>query len=630
MPNRRFPCNFEAVAATAAVAALLVSVLASPASSHTRLAPRADGERGTAPHVVFSTLLGGEAGNFDGASDVTVDSSGNAVLVGSTESADFPTKSALQDSLEGSHDGFLAKFAPDGTLLFSTFLGGDEADSASAVAVDSSGAIYVAGSTSSDDFPVTDAYQVNRAGFSDVFVTKLSADGSTIVWSTLLGGSGIDSASDVTVDGTGRVIVTGEVSPVAAEIPTFPNVGAVQPLYAGGSSDAFVSTFSADGRELLASTLLDMQMQSGAGAPGRDAITAVRVLSGGTDVFVSGFAEFADGNGEIAFIARLDVHDGRMQRPESFIGLLFGAYPRARELLAHPETIGWKLTRGMLLRYPDAISDGSRRGGGGDLAMLAEGLCHPGPNGKCNDAVSLVRYTPDIVPTEFANLAPLNDFFLDAVSTDSQGALYIAGDLHTDRLTTINPFQPDFGGNNDVIVAALAPQSLEPAMVSFFGGDGFDTPSAITTDAEGNIFVAGVTTLSTTFPVTPDAVQSVPKGRNDAFLVKISAVGPFPELPDFALAFDPATVRVQRNTKVSVPLLLERIGGFVGGVKITPPSQVPGFKSPKKRPTVTGNSTLLKFKVKSTAPLGPTSFRFSGTDSEGRTRSATIQLEVVE
>ena len=260
--------------------------------------------------------------------------------------------------------------------------------------------------------------------------------------------------------------------------------------------------------------------------------------------------------------------------------------------------------------------------------MLADGLCHPGPNGKCDDVVSLVRYTPNLVPTAFANLTLLNEFFFDAQATDAQGAVYIAGDVFADRLTTVNPFQSEYGGNDDAVVAVLAPGSLETALVSFLGGDGFETPTAITTDADGNIFVAGVTTLSTAFPTTPGAFQSMPKGRNDAFLVKISAVGPFAEAPDFALVFDPATVQVERGAKVSIPLAIDRFGGFEGRVKITPPAQVPGFKSPKKKPSVPGTSTVLKFKVKADAPLGPTSFTFTGTDSDGRVRSATVTLDV--
>ncbi len=618
------------------VTAVFFVVLGSlPAPAQSRITPLAQptrGQRGTAPHVVYSTLLGGAEGNYDGASDVTVDAGGNAVVVGQTESSDFPTRNALQDSLEGNSDAFVAKFAPDGTLLFSTFLGGDENDSAAAVAVDASGAIYVGGSTNSDDFPIKNAYQSTRSAFTDAFVTKLSPDGSTIVWSTYLGGNGTDDVKDLTIDASGRVFVAGEVMPVSGGSATFPTVNAVQPAYAGGSSDTFVSLLSADGHELVASTLLDMRQRSGTGAPGRDVVFAVRVLPGRSDVFVSGSAESADENEEddLAFIARLGVPDAKQHGPQIFFELLFGAYPQVREALRHPELRGWKLTRGMLLRYPDAISDtpGPRRGADEEIVMIAEGLCHPGPNGRCDDINSLVRYAPDLDETEFANLSLLNEFFVDFPSVDAHGAVYIAGDLFADRLTAVNPFQPEYGGNDDAVVAVLAPGTLEPAMVSFLGGDGFDTPTGITTDADGNIFVAGLTTLSTVFPTTPGAFQSMPKGRNDAFLVKISPVGPFPDAPDFSLSFDPVTIQVSRGSKVSVPLLIERVGGFTGNVKITPPAQVPGFKSPKKKPTVPGDSTVLKFKIKADAPLGPTSFTFTGTDPDGRVRSATVTLDV--
>lgn len=620
--------RFTRLTTLVALSFLVAAGISAPA--RTRLAPQLPTQRGAAPQVVYATLLGGSNGNFDGASDVTVDSDGNAIIVGQTQSDDFPTRDALQDSLEGNSDAFVAKFAPDGTLLFSTFLGGDEPDSAAAVAVDAAGAIYVAGSTNSADFPLENPLQGSKGASSDAFVTKLSPDGSTIVWSTFLGGSGIDDALELTVDATGRVYVAGEVTPVSGGTATFPTVNAIQAGYGGGGSDAFVSSISADGQTLLASTLLDMWKQTNAGAPGRDVITAIRVLPGRSDVFISGLAEAADEEDELAFIARLGVPDAKALDPQIFIELLFGAYPQVQDALQHPELRGWKLTRGMLLRYPDAVSDtpGPRRGADQEIAMLADGLCHPGPNGKCDDIVSLVRYTPNVVPTEFANLALLNEFFFEAQATDAQGAVYIAGDLFNDRLTTVNPFQPAYGGNDDVVVAVLAPRTLEAAMVSFLGGDGFDLPTAITTDADGNIFVAGLTTQSTTFPTTPGAFQATPRGPNDAFLVKISPVGPFEEVPDFAVVFDPPTVPVQRGTKANIPLLIERFGGFTGRVKITPPAQVPGFKVPKKKPTVTGDSTVLKFKVKADAPLGPTSFTFTGTDPDGRVRTGTITLDV--
>lgn len=622
------------VSTLATVAVVLLACLAAP--SRTRLAPLATpaaSARGNVPHVVYSTLLGGAAGNFDGASDVAVDAAGNAIIVGQTESSDFPTRNALQDSLEGDSDAFVAKFAPDGTCLFSTFLGGDERDSASAVAVDSAGAIYVAGSTNSDDFPLVNAAQSTPGGSSDAFVTKLSADGSTIVYSTRIGGNGVDDASDLAVSLAGSAYVVGEVVPVSGDIATFPLVRATQMQYRGGGSDAFATFLSADGSEFAFSTLLDAGVAGGIG-PGRDRISSVRVNSVTDDVFVAGNVETSEDEPEHAFIGRFrpdTTTPGRGAPPEA----VWSYIEALNELLdsgtlTPPQEFAVKVVLAWLLGNPRAFDE--RQGGNGGasgIATIVEGYCHPNsPSTTCDEPAAFATFSPELEFDSATNLPVLREFFFDAGTTGPQNAIYIAGDIFSDRLTTVNPFQPAYGGNDDVVVAVLAPGTLDKAMVSFFGGDGFDDPSGIATDADGNIFVAGLTTLSTVFPTTPGAFQSTPKGRNDAFLVKISPVGPFAEPPDFRLSFDPQTIPVTRGSKVSVPLAIERVGGFTGNVKITPPAQVPGFKSPKKKPSVPGNSTVLKFKVKADAPLGPTSFTFKGTDPDGRTRSATITLDV--
>ncbi|MFN7985548.1 MAG: hypothetical protein U0Q11_27215 [Vicinamibacterales bacterium] len=245
---------------------------------------------------------------------------------------------------------------------------------------------------------------------------------------------------------------------------------------------------------------------------------------------------------------------------------------------------------------------------------------------NCDEPAVFAVYDPELAFGHATNLPLYREFFHDAIVKDEQGRHLHRG-RHQLRSTwvPVNPFQPAFGGD-DAVVAVLAPGTLQKAMVSFLGGDGFGRRRRSRwIDFRGNILVAGLTTLSTTFPTTPGALQTAPKGRNDGFLVKISWLGRSRRRRIFGLSFAEPNVTVARGSKITVTLDIERVGGFAGKVKVTPPAAVAGFKVPKKVST-SGSSVALKFKVKPDAPAGPTSF--TGTDKDGRTRSATITLNV--
>src|ERR1035437_8886964 len=127
---------------------------------------------------------------------------GEAYGGGATSSEDFPGANALQPAINRilpyTRDVFITKLSADGSsLVFSTFLGGSNSDSGSGIALDSSGNAYVIGQTGSADFPVTPGTFQSQGG--RVFITKLSSDGSTLIYSTLLGGTGVDQAYGIGV-----------------------------------------------------------------------------------------------------------------------------------------------------------------------------------------------------------------------------------------------------------------------------------------------------------------------------------------------------------------------------------------------------------------------------------------------
>ncbi len=163
-----------------------------------------------APSYTFSTYLGG--GECDVANSLALDSSGNVYVTGRTSSPDFPTANAFQPNLAGqpNSDAFVTKFTPAGAFIYSTYLGGaNGADTGFGIAADSSGNAYVTGITSSTNFPTMNPIQTSGSGFVDGFVTKFNSQGSALVYSTYLGGSGSDSGRGIAVDSANNAYVVG-------------------------------------------------------------------------------------------------------------------------------------------------------------------------------------------------------------------------------------------------------------------------------------------------------------------------------------------------------------------------------------------------------------------------------------
>ena len=198
----------------------------------------------------YSTYIGGTLN--DQATAIALDGAGDAVIAGVTTSTNWPTHLPLQASLSGPSDAFVAKLNPTGTaLIYSTYLGGSAADTAMGLALDGAGAAYVTGYTSSSDFPVVGAFQPAFGGSVDAFVTKIAASGTSLVYSTFLGGSGADAGFHVAVDATGAAYVTGPTSST-----NFPLVNPFQATNAGGSFDSFVTKLAPSGAALVYSTYL--------------------------------------------------------------------------------------------------------------------------------------------------------------------------------------------------------------------------------------------------------------------------------------------------------------------------------------------------------------------------------------
>ncbi|MGA3024793.1 MAG: SBBP repeat-containing protein [Bryobacteraceae bacterium] len=210
--------------------------------------------------IVYSTYLGGSADDMGYA--IAVDSGGNAYITGLTSSSDFPLANPLQASYSGTAKAFITKLnAAGNALIYSTFLGGSSSESGGAIAIDSDGNAYVAGDTSSADFPTTkNAYLSSAPGMGDVFVSKLDPAGASLVFSTYLGGSAFDQPNSIALDAGRNVYLTGET--YSSDFPLLNAAQTTPPL--DGQSAAFVSKFDATGQTLLYSTYLGVEA-SGAG-----------------------------------------------------------------------------------------------------------------------------------------------------------------------------------------------------------------------------------------------------------------------------------------------------------------------------------------------------------------------------
>jgi hypothetical protein len=200
--------------------------------------------------LLYSGYLGGTT--WETGTAIAVDSSYNAYVAGDTQSANFPTKNGTQPTFGGNTDAFITKLNPAGGYAFSTFLGGFGNEHAGGIAVDSLGDIFVAGGTSSSNFPVVSPLQASLAGTQNAFVAKISAAG-TVAFSTYLGGSGgtLQQANAIALDSAGNPYIAGVTN--SANFPV--TSGAFQSVL-NGEQSGFVTKMTASGSAFVYSTYL--------------------------------------------------------------------------------------------------------------------------------------------------------------------------------------------------------------------------------------------------------------------------------------------------------------------------------------------------------------------------------------
>jgi uncharacterized protein (TIGR03437 family) len=212
--------------------------------------------------AIYSTFLGGFGS--DAINAIAVDSAGNAYVTGSTTSLNFPVTSGAFQPKNNNNAGsngtaFVTKLSPTLTMVYSTYLGGSGSETGNAIAVDSSGAVYVTGETASTNFPTMGAMQSSfGGGAGDAFLTKLNGNGQTLAYSTYLGGSAEDAGYAIALDASNNAYVTGATA--STNFPVTPDAFQASNQ---GASNAIVADVDPTGGTLLFSSYL-----GGNGSPG--------------------------------------------------------------------------------------------------------------------------------------------------------------------------------------------------------------------------------------------------------------------------------------------------------------------------------------------------------------------------
>jgi hypothetical protein len=511
------------------------------------------------PVFVYSTYLGGSGG--DSAAAIAVDNGGNAYIAGKTTSTDFPTEGPIQSVNHNSNWGnaFVAKMNATGTaLVYSTYLGGTgnagfEGDAATAIAIDAAGDAYVAGYTSSTDFPTMNPFQAtNDAAASkgrNAFVTKLNAAGNALVYSTYLGGSGRardeyitgDGATAIAVDEAGNAYVAGNTTSI--DFPTHLPFQEVNQETALDTGTAFITKLNAIGNALIYSTYLGGSATAGIG----DSANAI-AIDGDGSAYVVGATSSTNfptvaaiqtvnhavglNNGGVgnAFVTKFNA-TGSTLVYSTYLGGSSNdvALAVAVDALGNTYVAGFTESNDFPLSH--AWQAQNKAAGGGGNAFVT----------KFNAAGNALTYS--------TYLGGTNSDEASAIAVDLDGNAYVAGSTYSKDFPIADPLQ--YSNNGAVHGAANAFISTFNAVggaltfSTYLGGTGSvsavqcgdpcgtlyngDSAAAVAVDNMGNLYVTG-SAYSTDFP-TVTAFQGTNKATNTAtggtaFVTKISLAQP--------------------------------------------------------------------------------------------------------
>ncbi|MGA7766449.1 MAG: SBBP repeat-containing protein [Candidatus Sulfotelmatobacter sp.] len=467
-----------------------------------------------APKLVYGTYLGGR--DKECATGIAVDRSGDAYIVGRTPSPDFPvtpgsfsTKTSVNNN---DWVGFVSRIGPDGDhLLYSSFIGGNFRSSANAVAVDSQGRAFVAGSTCSSAFPTTNT-AVLRTGLGsrkidacDGFLAWLSPDGSRLEYATYLGGSAEDSATAIALSPTGDVIYVGGYT-TSSDSPVTPS--ALQNKLEG-ATNGFFSAIDTQSGSLLYSTYL--------GGAGNDRVTGIAV-DASAQVYVSGVTDSPTWPK-----LRLD-HIGRLGATDGFV-VRFDMKGRGAPSGVRIGGSGEESLDAISL---DSTGNVYVVGSTNSPNFPVKGINRAQVGGAFVSKLSGKRFdtgTPALIWSR--RFGGSGDDALLAVSAGMQGSVFVSGRSGSKDLpTTAGAFYRQLAADNDSILARLRASDGQLQFATFIGGTRLpaswynDEATGVFASPNGDVYVTGCS-LDDRVPISPGALQPRPKGNSEPFVLRI-------------------------------------------------------------------------------------------------------------
>ena len=463
------------------------------------------------PVVAYATFLGGSSTNGgDTAYDIDIDASGNAYVIGVTDSSDFPTNNPYQGYGGGTcfgslpcSDAFVTKINASGSArLYSTYIGGNQSDYGYGLRVDASGSAYITGITNSPNFPTLNPLQATLGGNDDAFIVKLSATGNALAYATYLGGSGTDQGQAIDVDTGGNAYVTGSTGSA-----NFPTSNAFQSALGNSANltDVFVTKLNASGNALVYSTYLGGNWHDNGYAIVVDSLGSAYITgSVSSPDFPVAAALYPTLNGSMdAFVTKLSPLGNSLV----FSTYLGGTSGEDRgEGIALDSSLNVYVTGWAGFNFPTVNAYDSTFGGG---------------NFPSDAFLTKIDATGgSLIYSTF--LGGSGDDVGDGVAVDASGNAYVVGStLSTSTFPRVRPLQNFFGGGVSDMFITMFDSTGNVTFSTYLGGFSNDDASAIAVDNDGNAYVAGAT-ISSNFPVK-NSLQTL-KGGGDAVVLKITGL----------------------------------------------------------------------------------------------------------